>query len=192
MGIFEAFRAVLRGGIPINFMAGKREICELIGYDMKEFILENKPVKKVRLFLSFADKLKETQTGYWFNPEDFDPALPSVPGDGRIPWSELGSTVILCFKSSDGKSSWGEGAIAEYQRRIRTLNEERLSLVRDSLTLIRAIEHFKDPEARKEEAFEGAEMLSAIDRIVKAVPESGMDKEMFEKIRKMEKGWVVD
>ena len=177
--------SVLRGGIPVVFLAGKREIAELLSFHQKDFIIQpgNRIVKKVRLYVSFAEKFSERQTGFWFDPVlDFDPPLPDKRSDGVIPWEDLGSTVICCFRSFDGLHHWRDGKIESLQRRITTLNDSLLSVKRDSLTLIRVIEKYKDPEVRKEEAFESAEMLAAIQRIVNRAPETDED-EIFKKLK---------
>lgn len=181
--VFDGFFHSIRGGIPISFMCGKREICELLSYERKDIQTDTGVIHRVRLLLNYTEKFKDKQTGYWFDPEkDFDPALPIPGGDGRIPWDELGTTVIYCFKSTDGQFDWRTGKIAELQTRIQTLNQSLLSIKKDSIVLRRVLESYKDPEKRKEEAFEGAEMLSAINRILRTVP-SSMDDELS-KIRK--------
>lgn len=166
----------LRGGIPIVFMAGKREVCELLSFEEKSFIQDGRPVTKVRLYLAFPEKFSEKQTGFWFNPStDFDPPLPAKQSDGYIPWDDLGSTAILCFRSFDGRHRWITGKIESLQRRIMTLSESLFSVKKDSITLMRLIERMKDPEVRKEEVFESAEMLSAINRLVKSIPDTQDD-----------------
>ena len=177
--------SVLRGGIPVVFMAGPREIAELLTYDQKNFVREgNRIEKKVRLYVSFAEKFRERQTGYWFDPvTDFDPPLPDPRSDGRIPWEDLGATVIFCFKSFQGNFKWKEQRINALELRIKSINEELLSLKKDSIELIRMIEKVKDPEVRKEEVFENAEALSVINRIVHKIPEGTDDDLLLKKMR---------
>ena len=179
--------SVLRGGIPIVFMAGKREIAELISYDQKDIVVGNKIYKKIRLYLSFAEKFSEKQSGFWFDPvEDFDPPLPAINSDNYIPWEDLGSSVICCFKSWDGQHTWKNIKINALQLRIRTLNEVLQSVKKDSLLLMRTIEKFKDPEIKKEEIFEGAEMLSAINRLIKAIPKDEEETDLFNRLKEVE------
>lgn len=180
--------SVLRGGIPIVFMAGKREVAELISYQQKDINIGNKVYKKVRLFLSFAEKFSDRQTGFWFDPVlDFDPPLPAIQSDNYIPWEDLGSTVICCFKSYDGQYRWENTKINSLQLRVRTLNETLQSVKKDSLLLMRTIEKFKDPEVRKEEIFESAEMLSAVNRLVKAIPkDEEQDTDIIKRLKEVE------
>src|SRR3990167_3254529 len=151
------FLDVLRGGIPIIFMSGKRQIAELLSYEQKDFVQQpgNRIVKRVRLYLSFAEKFQSKQTGFWFDPTlDFDPPLPDKRSDGVIPWEDLGATVIVSFKSFDGQHMWRDGKINSLQRRIGTLNDELISVKRDSIILIQTIEKIKNPEIRKEQILE--------------------------------------
>ena len=168
MGILDT----LRGGVPIVFCGGSREVAEMIDYEKREFIINNRIVTKARLYVNFAEKFKGKQTGWWFDPyKDFDPPLPDRTSTNQIPWEDLGMTVILCYKSFNGQFNWKDTTLDSYQIKVKTLNDYILNLKRNAINLLRQLEKLKDPNVQIEENFYLADQLSALQRLLQRVPE---------------------
>ena len=171
MVIFDKILQVLRGGVPIVFIGGGREICELINYE------HNRQQDKVRLLVNFNEKFKEKQTGWWFDPEkDFDPPL------SKIKWEDLGNTVIICWKSFDGRDDGRTSIVKGYTEKIYVLRETLNIYKKHTIQLLEEIEQKKITEKRKSEVFENSEALRSIKSLVLDPPQTetrGSDSDAF-------------
>ena len=148
----------LRGGVPLVFLGGEREIVELINYE------EGKN-GMIRLKYAFTEKFSDSETGYVFHKNnDFDPPL------DKISWGNLGYTVIVCWKSRDGTKDVRPMIVKEQAEKIKLLTREVHLHKMAVLEVLQGLENTKLSEPKKKELVQGAAMLGVIRKL--AAPES--------------------
>lgn len=142
--MFKFLKGMIAEGKRINFTGGFGDEAEIIARPQ----INGKG--KIALILQYPQEWgKKVNTGFVFDPEDFDP-LPDR-------W-ETYSGIILCWKDAQGKNNRQPQMIGDLIERIRA-QQKLLNLAKivNSEELQKL--HLKNTStARKEEAFENAEV----------------------------------
>lgn len=161
MGMFGwVFEKWLPIGVDIVFLGQPRESGLLTNFDINE-------EKKVAVDIRYVGHKKNKMTGYWFNVDDFSPALDSI--DIRA----YGG-LIVCWKNRDGKNTFLPPELKHYQETIAKLKKSIEIYKRQNMELLNTIEGRKLGEERKKDNIEGIKQLKMLKDVVSdgTIPES--------------------
>lgn len=153
MGIFgKVFDEFLPVGVEIVFLGQPRISGLLNRFDPNS---EGKYALDVR----YVGNKKNQMTGYWFNADDFSPALNSIDIKSY-------AGLIVCWKNIFGQNNFMPPELKVKNEKIETLHKMLDIHKRKIIDLISIIEGKHISEEKKSELLEDAKKLKALKEIV--------------------------
>lgn len=172
--MFYSLSQTMLGGSPIADKNGTGDLAELISYDT------NPHTNLIALKLNFPEKMSTIQTGFIFQPEDFNinPLM--------FPW-EHHNGVIICFWDFERKQNFADVTVKNLTHQLQIYRQHTGILQRTSRAISESIEMRNVPEAKVASDIGMAQGLKVIKDIVtetnveNVTPQGDEDDDMFEK-----------
>jgi hypothetical protein len=153
MGVFGwMFDKYLPVGVECAFLGQPRKVGLLTNFDINQ-------EGKVALDVRYVGLEKNEMTGYWFDVNDFSPALDSI--DIR----SYGG-ILVCWKNLQGESNFMPPELQRKNSEILNLKHLLDIYKKNNLNLLSLIEGNKIDEAKKRETLEYAKQLKAMREVV--------------------------
>jgi len=169
--IFEKFLPV---GVEIAFLGQPRHTGILSNFDVNE---DNRVALEVR----YVGYKKNKTTGYWFDVNDFQPALDSI--DIR----SYGG-LLVCYKNIEGRADFMPHALKLKTEQLSKLHKMLDIYKKSNVELLNVIEGRKVSEERKRETIENAKQLKTLKSITsdrevlfKKETRGGMGSSLFQR-----------